>query len=151
MRAIASMSVLLLALLSAGCSGHKHTPKDEHEHEHGEGPHNGEVFDWGKLHLEFTVNHDKAEVRIYVLGKDAKAAPIKTEKLTLKINEPAFEIELRPEQQKGDPDGTASCFVGTDKRFGKEQEFAGTVTGLLDGNEVKGNFAEKPEHDHDRK
>ena len=44
------------------------------------------------------------------------------------IKDPEFEIELKADPQPGDPQGTASCFAGVDKRFGKEQEFGGTIS-----------------------
>jgi hypothetical protein len=144
--------VLVIALLASGCSsggkdGHKHKDKDE-DHVHGTGPHGGVIFDWGKHHLEFTVSHPKKEVRVYVLGRDEKtpvAIAPKDNKLVLKIKEPAFQIDLKAERQKDDPEGKASCFVGTDDRFGKEQEFAGTVSGVLDDKTVTGEFEEKPD------
>jgi hypothetical protein len=142
--------VLVIAVLGSGCSsggkeGRK--PKDE-DHVHGTGPHGGVVFDWGKYHLEFTVSHPKKEVRVYVLDRDEKtpvAIAPKDGRLVLKIKEPSFQIDLKAERQKDDPEGKASCFVGSDERFGKEQEFAGTISGVLDGKTVTGEFEEKPD------
>src|SRR5690242_5939430 len=44
-----------------------------HDH-HGSGPHGGTVTEWGdgNYHVEFTVDHDKKEAVVYILGGDAK-------------------------------------------------------------------------------
>ncbi|MFZ4638661.1 MAG: hypothetical protein ACOYMC_14735, partial [Pirellulales bacterium] len=58
--------------------GHAH---DDHHHEHGAGPHEGTLADWGggTYHVEFTVDHDKKEALVYLLGADMKTpAPVKT-------------------------------------------------------------------------
>ena len=49
------------------------------EHAHGQGPHKGAIGDWGnKYHIEFTVDHDKKEATVYILGSDEMTpAPIK--------------------------------------------------------------------------
>jgi hypothetical protein len=156
MKAIAS-TFLLLALLTTGCSGKKDDSKpkdntkktDKDEHEHGAGPHKGTIIEWGpddKYHLEFTVDHPAKEVKVYVLGGDAKTAkPIKTDKFTLTIKKPAFQIELKPLPEKGDPEGTTSCFAGKHDNFGVKQEFEGSVTGVLDGKQYTGDFKEEEE------
>ena len=58
---------------------------DDHGHAgHGAGPHDGTLADWGggKYHVEFTVDHDKQEATIYILGDDEKTpSPIKAEKI----------------------------------------------------------------------
>jgi hypothetical protein len=118
------------------------------DHDHGEGPHGGAVADWGggKYHIEFTVNHDKQEATVYVLGADAKkSVPIKTEKLLLTIKEPAFQTDLKAAPQENEPKGTASRFVGKHEKLGIEREFAGTVSGEIDGTPYAGDFKEEPE------
>ena len=58
---------------------------DGHGHPHGKGghgagPHDGTLADWGggKYHVEFTVDHDKQEATVYILGGDEKTpSPIK--------------------------------------------------------------------------
>jgi hypothetical protein len=54
---------------------------DDHAHSgHGAGPHDGTLADWGggKYHVGFTVDHDKQEATVYVLGDDEKTpSPIK--------------------------------------------------------------------------
>jgi hypothetical protein len=120
-------------------------PKED-DHSHGTGPHGGAVCDWGKYHLEFTVDHQKKEATVYVLKLDAKAAaPIKADQLLLKIKDPPFELVLKPAPQEKDPKGTASRFVGKHDRLGKEQEFEGTITGEVGGKTYTGEFKEEPE------
>jgi hypothetical protein len=136
--------------LAAGCAstdpGKDATKKDKDGHEHGAGPHGDAVADWGPYHVEFTVDHKTQEATVYVLGDDAKtAAPIKAVKLTLKIKEPPFEVELKPAPQEKDPAGSSSRFVGKHERLGKDQEFEGTITGQVGGKTYSGAFAEEPE------
>ncbi len=117
-------------------------------HSHGAGPHGGAIADWGggKYHVEFKVDHGKKETTIYVLGDDGKTdAPIKAEKIQLSINQPATQIELAAQPQASDPAGSSSRFVGTHENLGKVQEFAGTITGVIDGTPFTGDFAETPE------
>jgi hypothetical protein len=132
-------------------------PDHGHSHSgHGAGPHDGTVADWGggKFHVEFTVDHDKQEATVYVLGDDEKTpAPVaaKDGKLLLTIKEPAFQVELTASPQTGDPENTASRFVGTHESLGKVQEFAGTISGEIDGTPYAGDFKEEPHGEHDHK
>jgi hypothetical protein len=117
---------------------------------HGAGPHGGTVGDWGggKYHVEFTVDHGKQEATVYVLGSDEKTpAPIKAKdgQLLLTIKEPSFQVSLKAAPQPGDPEGAASRFAGKHERLGKEQEFAGTISGEADGTPYAGDFKEEPE------
>ncbi len=124
------------------------------EHTHGKGPHGGAVADFGggKYHIEFTVSHPDKQARVYILGGDQKtAAPIKAKdgQLLLSIkgvqSKERFQVTLKAEQQRGDPEGTASCFAGTNDKLGVEQEFEGTVSGEVDGTPCSGDFKEEPE------
>ena len=121
-------------------------------HHHGSGPHGGTVTDWGggKYHVEFTVDHDKKEAVVYVLGGDGKTpTPVKTSKLILSINEPSFQVNLEAQPQGGEPDGASSRFVGQHDNLGKVQEFAGTISGEVEGTPYAGDFTETAEgHDH---
>ncbi|QVL32530.1 hypothetical protein KIH39_01020 [Telmatocola sphagniphila] len=123
------------------------TAKSEKEdHIHGAGPHGGAVFDWGPYHAEFCVEHPKQEATIYILKTDMKThQPIKVEKLHLKIKDPVFELDLMAAPEKNDAPGTASCFIGKHERFGKEQEFGGTLSGEVEGKKFSGDFQELPE------
>ena len=148
----------VLAFLVAGCESKPTptpTPQSEAEHEdhdhHGAGPHGGTIGEWGggAYHIEFTVDHDKQEAAVYVLGGDAKTpAPIKAEKLLLAINEPAFQVDLVAQPLDGEADGASSRFVGQHESLGKVQEFAGSVTAEVDGTPYAGDFKEEPGHEH---
>jgi len=125
-------------------------PAKGEPHEHGAGPHGGTVADWGggKYHVEFTVDHGQQEAAVYILGGDEKTpAPVKTKdgQLLLTIQEPAFQVVLKASPLPGDPEGKASCFRGKHERLGKEQEFAGTISGEVDGTPYAGDFKEEPE------
>lgn len=118
-----------------------------HDH-HGSGPHGGTIAEWGdgNYHIEFTVDHDKKESIVYILGGDAKtAAPVKADKVLLSINEPAFQVELLPQPLEGEAEGTSSAFVGTHDNLGIVQEFAGTISAEVDGTPFAGEFAETAE------
>ena len=135
--------------------------KDDHGHSHshaghGAGPHEGTLADWGggKFHVEFCVDHDKQEATVYVLGDDEKTAtPIKAAdgKLLLSIKEPSFQVDLAAMPLDGEPEGTASRFVGKHESLGKVQEFAGTISGEVDGTPYAGDFKEEPHGDHEKK
>ena len=138
---------------NAGSAKPVQKPHTEHE-EHGDhkpGPHGGTIADWGggKYHVEFTVDHGKKETVIYVLGSDEKSpTPIKAETVMVSITSPAMEIEAKAQPLDGEPEGTSSRFVGTHDNLGKVQEFAGTITGEIDGTPYSGEFKEEAHEDH---
>jgi hypothetical protein len=153
-------SMFLVVALAAGCqkpapptpapgttpAGTQPAAKDE-GHAHGNGPHGGTIADWGggKYHVEFTVDHDKKEATVYVLGGDAKTpAPIKAEKITLSINDPAFQADLKAAPQEGEKDGASSRFVGNHDNLGIVKEYAGSITGEIEGTPYAGDFKELP-------
>jgi hypothetical protein len=156
----------LLLVLALGCveadkpapaptPAASNTPaKDDHGHKHaghGAGPHEGVVADWGggKFHVEFTVDHDKQEATVYILGDDEKtAAPIKASAILLSINDPKFQVELAAAPLDGEAEGTASRFIGKHESLGKVQEFAGSISGEIDGTPYVGDFKEEPHADH---
>lgn len=120
---------------------------EKEEHSHGTGPHGGTITEWGAeaYHVEFTVNHDKKEATVYILGGDAKTpSPIKADKIHLVINDPATEFDLAASPLEGEKDG-ASRFVGTHDNLGKVQEFAGTISGEVEGTPYTGDFKEVAE------
>jgi hypothetical protein len=158
------VSLLVGAVLVTGCqppptaatptkpvikSAAANTPGKPHDHSHDVGPHKGTIFDFGKYHAEFTVDHAKQEVVVYILGDDMDTpTPVVAEKLSLTIKEPGFTVELKPSPDAKDPAGKSSRFTGKHEKFGKEQEFAGTVAGVVDGKPASGDFKEEDEHDH---
>lgn len=71
-------------------------------------------------------------------------------KLLLTITEPSFQVELMAQALDGEADGNASRFVGKHEKLGVEQEFAGTVSGEVDGTPYAGDFKEEP-HEHKQK
>ena len=155
------VAVCVLAIL-AGCNNAKEpqrpsgtqpagdqTKKKEEHHGHGAGPHDGTVADWGggKYHVEFTVNHDKKEATVYILGSDEKTpAPIAAKEIQLSIKDPMMQAVLKAAPQEGDPEGSASRFVGNHESLGVVQEYAGTISGVVDGTPFSGDFKEEP-HD----
>jgi hypothetical protein len=118
-------------------------------HAHGHGPNGGVVFDLGKNHAEFTVDHDKKECTILVLGGDEKTpTPVSVTDLTLHIKETAtadgtkvaaMTIDMKPVDEA---DGKASKFVGNDDGVGNVADFEGTVVGQIDGKPAQGAFKE---------
>lgn len=147
---------------SAGCyrapapdaEGKGNTHKEGHSH--GAGPHGGAVADWGggKFHIEFTVDHDKQEATVYVLGSDEKtAAPIKAKDDQISVSitgvkdKGMFDVVLKAMPQEGDAAGKSSRFVGKHEKIGVVQEFEGTVTGENDGTPYTGKFKEEPAKD----
>lgn len=137
-----------------GEADHAHPHKKEGGHSHGAGPHHGTLADWGggKYHVEFTIDHEKQEATVYILGTDEKTAvPIKTTdgKLLLTISEPKFQTDLVAQPLDGEKDGASSRFVGKHESLGKVQEFEGTISAEVDGTPFTGDFKEEP-HTHSK-
>ncbi len=156
-------SLFAISALAAGCGYEEPAtvtnlpkpPAHSHSHSHGDedaGPHDGTVAEWGdKHHVEFTVDHDKQEATVFILGEDEKtAAPIKAETIQLTIIDPAMEVTLKASPQPGDAEGSSSRFVGNHKSLGIVQEYAGAIKGEVDGATHSGNFKEEPHgHSHE--
>ena len=151
---------LTFALGATGCGDKTATPttapkaqvvEGEGEHNHGKGPNGGVVFDLGKYHAEFTVNHDKKECTVLMISGDnenAKPMAVAAKELTLSTKEtktkegkavPPMTIVLKPVEEK---DGKASKFVGTDAGLGNVADFAGTVAGEVNRKPASGEFKE---------
>ncbi len=151
------LAVLGVAVALTGCTAQnssapstKATEKkdDDDDHGHGDGPNGGTVFDLGKYHAEFCMDHGKKQATVYIWDDDVKkAVPIAAEKLLLSIKKPQFQVELKASPQETDPKGKSSRFVATHDNFGKEQEFEGTVSGAVDGKQYAGDFKEEPHKD----
>lgn len=125
--------------------GTVHKSHAEEGHAHGEGPHGGTIADWGggKFHVEFTVDHDKQEATVYVLGGDEKTTtPIDAAEIILAIKDPSFQVALKPSPQDGDAEGQSSRFVGNHTNLGIVKEYEGSLSGAVDGIPYSGNFKE---------
>jgi hypothetical protein len=149
---------LMLTAGISGCSKSSDTPPAATgktaavpvaEHAHGTGPNGGVVLDLGSHHAEFTVNHGKHECTILVLGDDEKTpTAIAATELILNIMETKtadgtvvapMTITMSPVDAA---DGKASKFVGSDPGIGNVADFAGTVSGEIDGKPAMGEFKE---------
>lgn len=138
--------------------GHPHDGEGDHDdshkvegHAHGAGPHDGTIADWGggKYHCEFTVDHDKKEATVYVLGSDEKTAtPIAAESILLTIKEPSMQVDLQPVPMEGEANGKSSRFAGTHDGLATVMEYEGTMSAVVDGTPYAGNFKEEP-HAHE--
>jgi hypothetical protein len=138
---------------AAADHGHEHG-KGGQTHAHGAGPHDGTLADWGggKYHVEFTVDHNKQEATVYVLGSDEKSpAPVRTDKISLTIGNPELQTDLLPVPLEGEADGLSSRFVGTHEKLGIVQEYAGTISAEIEGTPYTGDFEEEPHDAHDQK
>jgi hypothetical protein len=149
--------LLVAALWTAGCTkssdsttaGTGTTAAPVAEHAHGTGPNGGVVFDLGGHHAEFTVDHPKKECTILVLGDDEKSpTAVAATELILNIQETKtadgtvvapMTITMSPVNAA---DGKAATFVGTDPGIGNVADFAGTVSGEIDGKPAMGEFKE---------
>jgi hypothetical protein len=153
-----TLGLLVAALAAAsggGCSPASSPAKQDSgagkkdDHAHGKGPNGGVVFDLGKHHAEFTVDHDKMECTILVLGDDEKTpTPVAAKELTLTTKPTKTKdgkavspmtIKMLPKDEK---DGKASKFVGSDPGLGNVADFEGTLIGEIDGKPSQGEFKE---------
>ena len=160
---LTSLIVVGVLAFVAGCSDSQQPAKtDSHANEehadhagdhagHGAGPHDGTLADWGggKYHVEFTVDHNKQEATVFILGDDEKtASPIKAEEIQLSIKDPVMQVTLKAVPQEGDAAGSASRFVGNHESLGVVQEYAGTITGVVEDTPYSGDFKEEA-HGHE--
>ena len=161
--------VYLSALLLSGCSQKSTAEKSPSNtttqsgtvtrteaHAHGIGAHGGVVFELGKYHAEFTVDHAKKECRLFMLNADeTNPQPIKVtaNELLLTTKETKSKdgkliakmtIQLLPEKN----DGRGTIFIGTDPGLGSEASLAGVVAGMIDGKPSQGEFKEGQVHGH---
>lgn len=157
---ILGFSLLVVSMVSVGCD--KPAPPapaapattsaaSDGGHSHGTGPNGGVVFDLGKYHAEFTVDHPKSECTVLIVTgdkTDAKPLPIAAKELTLTTKEtktadgkvvPPMTVKLLPVDEA---DGKAAKFVGTDPGISNVADFAGTVLGEVDGKPSQGDFEE---------
>ncbi len=163
-----SVGLLAAALILPGCQQQAGKPEAaparaeapqgenaEAGHAHGAGPNGGVVFDLGKYHAEFTVDHPAKECTVLFItddGPDAKPLPVAAEEFTLSIKEtqvkegadqgkvvPAMTITLQAADAQ---DGKAAKFVGTDPGIGNVADFAGTVIGVIERKPSQGTFKE---------
>lgn len=154
--------LVAISLAAIGCGQSRVAPPEnrEHAHEHdhgatadhvhGEGPHGGVIFDFGRHHAEFTVDHDKQQCMVYILGDDAKTpTPIAASELTLTTKPTQTDdgqsvapmtIKLLPADEA---DGKASAFAGVDPGLGNVADFSGTIFAEVDGKPLQGEFAEE--------
>lgn len=140
---------------SAADHGHAHDGEEGHDHEHGHthgpGPHGGTVADWGggKYHVEFTVDHDKKEATVYILGGDQKTAePIAAKSLLLTITKPEMQVDLLPAPMDGETAELCSKFTGTHEGLATVMEYEGIISAEVDGTPYAGNFKEEAGHEH---
>lgn len=139
---------------SADSHGHPHADGDTTHAPHaghGAGPHDGTVADWGggKFHVEFTVDHGKKEGTVYILGADEKTpTPIDAAEIELTISDPVMQVTLKAAPQASDPAGKSSRFIGNHEKLGVVQEYAGVLSGVIDGTPYSGDFKEEPHGAH---
>jgi hypothetical protein len=129
----------------------KELPDADHGHTHGDGPHGGMIVDWGggAYHVEFTVDHDNKEATIYILGSDEKSpAPVRADNVMLFIDDPMTDLQLAAKPLEGETGGKSSRYVGTHDTIGIVKEFAGTISGEIEGTPYTGDFKEEPHADH---
>ena len=127
------------------------TPKASADapHTHGAGPNGGVIFDLGKYHAEFTVEHPKQQCMILVIGADEKTpTAVAVSEFTLTTKEtktadgkvvPPMTIPMKAQDVV---DGKATKFVGTDPGLGNVADFEGVVIGEIEGKPSQGQFKE---------
>ena len=156
---VLGLGFLVLVLGVAGCGQQSGAPKGDDkkdggkkdDHAHGKGPNGGVVFDLGKYHAEFTVDHDKKECTVLFVtddNKDAKPLPVAAKEFTLTTKETKTKEDKKVAPMtikmlaKDEKDGKAAKFVGTDPGLGNVADFEGSVFGEIDGKRSQGEFKE---------
>lgn len=166
------VGVIVAAVSVIGCSGGEETSNNDDASQeassttnesgdgmghgpHGTGPNGGVIFDLGKHHAEFTVDHDNETCMILVVGLDEKTpVPVAADELTLTTKETktadgtvvaSMTVTLLPEDAE---EGKATTFVGKDAGIGNVADFEGTVIGVIDGKPSQGEFSEAEGHSH---
>ena len=71
-------------------------------------------------------------------------------KLLLTITDPAMQVELTPQPLEGETDGKSSCYVGKHEKLGTVMEYAGTISGDVEGTPYAAEFKEEA-HGHEHK
>ena len=120
--------------------------KDGSAHDHPAfGPHGGPLADWGdKYHAEFTVDHAKKQVVVYILDDKAKAAPnIEAGKITnikVTVNEPKPQVHVELTHDAGLSTEKGIAFIGTHDVFAKSADLNGRISGNVDGKPYTDDF-----------
>jgi hypothetical protein len=149
------VGILVMAVAATGCDKSPNTSQEKDsgkkvEHVHGKGPNGGIVFDLGKFHAEFSIDHPKKECTLVILGDDETTpTPVMAKDLTVTTKEtktkegkvvPPMTIKMLGKDEK---DGKATKFVGTDPGLGNVADHEGSVTAVMDGKPSKGEFKEE--------
>ena len=151
-----AFAVSVFFLVMAGCTRDQNTQsptakgKDDDKHGHAStGPHAGALAEWGKdeFHAEFTLDHSAKQVTVYILdGKAKKAPPIDPDKVTnvtlsAKNTADSIFVELKHDPQKSGAGGIA--YVAGHEQFAKAGDYAGTISGKINGAPYSGTFTAK--------
>jgi YHS domain-containing protein len=125
-------------------------PEDDHS-DHSNGPHGGNVIDFGPHHVELVVDHTAKKATVYILDVTIKnAVPIAVEKLQFSVKTPQFQVDLLADPLPGETKEKASRFSAVHENFAKKQDFEGTLSGMLDGKPYLGDFEGKDHKDGDK-
>jgi hypothetical protein len=129
----------LSGCLNRATQAKKNNPKTEEKHDHAEtGPHGGPLAEWEEIyHAEFTVDHGKKQVVVYILGEKPTAAPtIEADKITkvkLTVLEPKPQVQLDLVHDAKLSDAKGIAFVGTHDVFAKPADLKLSISGNVDG------------------
>lgn len=126
---------------------HDHDDHTTEGHSHSPGPHGGTIVDWGggTYHVELVFDHEAKKVTAYVFGTDEKTpAPIKADQIMMATAD--LQLSLKPEGESAAGEFTA--FTATHEALGKEGDWEGSISALVDETPYSGKF-DHGEHDHD--
>ena len=95
------------------------------------------------------VDHGKKEGTVYILGADERTpTPLDAAEIELTISDPVMQVTLKAAPQASDPAGKSSRFIGNHEKLGVVQEYAGVLSGVIDGTPYSGDFKEEPHGAH---
>lgn len=144
-----AIAALFVFVAMPGCNKMEPAPgkdKGPPAHKHGKTPHGGPFAEWEELdyHAEFTVDHAKKQVTVYILDKEMEKSPkidpakITKVKLAVLGSTPPVLIDLKLDDKASADKGFP--FVGTHDFFATPKDFKGDISGNVDGKPYNGEF-----------
>jgi hypothetical protein len=133
--------LILVAMLAAGCASRPAESAGPPK-----GPHGGLLLDWGEYRAEILIDHDRQDAVVHVLDGSGRRSAVAARQVTLVLSRPPARVALEARSQEGDPPGKASRFSGRMPMPTRGRKFAGSVSGVVEGRAVRGDFDQQQDY-----